>query len=89
MTVGINISATSNTLICPAHALFTPGKPVNTPCLWPCLDMFSLSNCLPHSLLKHTPFYGGILQKDVCKPAFIWSYCWHFPSTIVYPIPRH
>lgn len=49
--------------ICPAHTIFTPRIPVNTSCLWPCLYMFSLPNCFPHSLFKNTPLYSGVLHK--------------------------
>lgn len=50
--------------ICKTHTLLTPRIPVNTSSLGPTLDMFSLPNCLPHSLLKHFPLYSIVLQED-------------------------
>lgn len=43
------------------HALIAPRIPVNAPSDRPHEDPFSLSYCLPHSFLKHPPFYCIIL----------------------------
>lgn len=86
---GIHMPAKRNILFCKTHTLFTPRIPVNTPCLGPFQDMFSLSNCLPNSLLEHFPFYSGVFHKDVSKSSFVWPYCWHSSSTIVYSITRN
>lgn len=76
-------------LPCPAHTLFTPWIPINTPSSGPWQDVLGLPYCLPNSYLKNPPLYSVVLWKYACKPSFVWSNCRHPSTTIVYPITRH
>lgn len=76
-------------LICPAHTLFTPWIPINTPSSGPCQDVLCLPYCLPHSYLKYPPLYSVVPWKYACKPSLVWSNRRHPSTAIVYPITRH